>query len=105
MIDEAVIVEARAKLARAAPEARVILFGSSARREAGPDSDLDLLVIQPEVVDRHREMVRLSRELRSLNIRVDIVVVSRKYFDEWASVAGTLMHAASVEGRTLDVAA
>lgn len=105
MIDEAVIAEAGRRLADAAPGARIILFGSSARGEVGPDSDLDVLVIEPVVVDRHREIVRLSRVLRSLEVPVDVVVVSRAYFDEWAGVQGTLMHAASTEGRALDVAA
>lgn len=57
------------------------------------------------MLDRHRESVRLSRVLHSLDVPVDIVVVSREYFDEWAGVPGTLMHAALIEGRTLDVAA
>jgi len=40
MVDEAVILEAGRRLAAATPHARVILFGSHARGDAGPHSDL-----------------------------------------------------------------
>jgi len=33
------------------PPASVVVFGSFARREAGPDSDIDLLVVRPTAVD------------------------------------------------------
>lgn len=52
--------------AAAASPARVILFGSYARGDAGPDSDIDFLVIEQDVPDRHGEMVRLEREVRWL---------------------------------------
>jgi predicted nucleotidyltransferase len=32
-------------LGRIAPEAQVILYGSEARRDAGPNSDIDLLIL------------------------------------------------------------
>ena len=41
-----------------------MLFGSYARGDAREDSDLDLLVIEPRVDDRAKEMVRLRRVLR-----------------------------------------
>ena len=65
-------------LAEAASPARIVLFGSHARGDAGEDSDIDLLVIEPEVEDRTREMVRLRRLLRPLRIPVDILVYMRR---------------------------
>jgi HEPN domain-containing protein len=64
IIDEATIVEAGRKISVAAPDARVILFGSHARDEADPHSDLDLLVIEPKVENAAVESVRLHRTLR-----------------------------------------
>ena len=87
---------------RAAPGASVILFGSHARGEVRPDSDLDLLVIEEEVTARRQEMARLSDVLRPLGIPVDIVVVSRKTFEEWADTPGTLLYQAAKEGQVFD---
>jgi len=39
---------------------RIILFGSTARREAGPNSDTDLLVVMREGVHRRRIAQLLS---------------------------------------------
>jgi predicted nucleotidyltransferase len=53
MISEDKIRAAVAILVREAQPERVILFGSSARGEAKPDSDLDLLVVERE--GRHQQ--------------------------------------------------
>jgi uncharacterized protein len=52
---EDLVAEAARGLASAAPNAKVILFGRHARGEALPYSDLDLLVIEPEVKSRRAE--------------------------------------------------
>ena len=43
---------------------RVILFGSAARGEMGPDSDLDMLVIVPEGTHRRRTAQPYTETLR-----------------------------------------
>lgn len=100
-VDESVIAEAGRSLAAAAPDAQVILFGSHARREAGAHSDLDFLVVEPEVSDEAEEAVRLHRELRDLRVPADVIVVSREYADRWRGVRGGLVHAALSQGRVL----
>lgn len=92
---------ARRLAAAARSTARVILFGSYARGDAGPDSDIDFLVIERDVPDRHGEMVRLEREVRWLGVPVDVVVVSEAYAAEWGSVTNTLVRTALSEGREL----
>jgi predicted nucleotidyltransferase len=102
MVDETVIVEAGRRLAEAAGEsAQVILFGSHARGDAGARSDLDFLVVEPDVENEAEESVRLLRELRDLRIPVDVIVVSRRYAEEWRDVRGGIVHAALGEGRVL----
>ncbi len=79
MIDEATISEAGRRLARASsPGTRVILFGSHARGEAGKHSDLDFLVIEPEVEHPGVESVRLRGALGELVVSADIIVVGER---------------------------
>jgi uncharacterized protein len=101
-VDETLIAEAARRLAAAAaPDSQVILFGSHARGEAGPRSDVDFLVVEPDVVNEAEESVRLHRTLRDLRVPADVIVVSREYADRWREVRGGLIHAALSQGRVL----
>lgn len=98
---ENLIAEAGRRLSAAAPDARVILFGSHARGEAGPDSDLDLLVIEPQIESRREEFLRLREELRGLETAIDLVVMSAQHVEEWGHFEGTMLNEALTEGRVL----
>ena len=102
MIDNVTIEKAAGLLLSAAPGARVILFGSHARGDAGPDSDVDFLVVEPRVEARRHEMVRLRDVLRPLCIPVDVLVASQRTFETWSTTPGTLFHEAASEGRVFD---
>jgi uncharacterized protein len=104
VIPEAVIAEAGRRLLAAAPDARVILFGSAVRGDMNQDSDLDFVVVEREVDDRHAEQIRLRRELRPLGIPVDVLVYSEAQVQEWGQVYGTVLHTALTEGRVLAAA-
>jgi len=101
MFSEAVIAEAARRLSVAAPGAKVILFGSHARGDAGRGSDLDFLVVEPEVEDAVAESVRLRRTLRGLGVFADVVVISDQDAEEWRGVRGSLIHAALADGRAI----
>lgn len=84
----------RSALTCLAPElphgTRVIVFGSYANGEARTDSDIDLLVIEPEVKDRAAEMVRLSALLGRQLIPADVVVMSSEMFGRQREIRNTL---------------
>jgi predicted nucleotidyltransferase len=101
MTDETLIAEACRRLAEAAPNAKVILFGSRARGEGRPDSDLDLLVIEPGLKSRRAEFVRLREALGAIGVPVDLIVVSAEHVEEWGAVQGTMVNQALRDGRIL----
>lgn len=88
-------------LSDAARPARIVLFGSYARGDAREDSDLDLLVIEPQVEDRAREMVRLRRLLRPLRIPADILVYSSEEVACWGDQPGSVLYWALREGKVV----
>jgi len=50
-------------------------------------------------------MVRLRDVLRPLQIPVDVLVVSRKTYEEWADTPGTVLYEAAKQGKVFDAAA
>ena len=55
---------------------RIVLFGSAARDEAGPHSDLDVLVVMPEGTHTRRTSQFLHQQLRHIGRPVDIIVAT-----------------------------
>jgi len=55
---------------------KVVLFGSYAHGEADEGSDVDILVIEPEVSDKYAEMIRLRSAVGSIGAGVDVLVYS-----------------------------
>ncbi len=102
MASPALIQRAGEALAEAAgSSAKVILFGSHARGEAQPDSDVDFLVIEPEVEDRHKEWNRLRRALGDIRLPVDLIVLDEAVAARRAKVPGTMVYHAMRDGRVI----
>jgi uncharacterized protein len=96
------IARAGAALAAATPpRSRIILFGSQARGDADSASDLDFLVIEPELRGPAAESVRLRRVLRDIPAAIDVIVVSEELARSRARVPGTLVDRALREGRVI----
>ena len=84
MAPDDLIERAGNALAEAAGKgSKVILFGSYARGDQRQDSDLDFLVIEPEVEDHFGESVRLARLVGELGVPADVVVTSEAHVREW----------------------
>jgi len=84
---------------------RIYLFGSHARGESGPDSDLDFLVIVPDDAPPERRRSRLAYEaLRGTGIAADVLVWPRSYFESRRAVPASLSATVAKEGRLLHVA-
>lgn len=80
---------------------RIVLFGSRARGEARPDSDLDLLIIEESDLPRYRRSGRYRRALLGLFPSKDIVVWTPEEVAEWQSVPNAFITSILAEGKTL----
>jgi len=99
------IQETLSCLAQALPQgSRVAVFGSQASGDARPDSDIDVLVVEPDVVDRYREMARLSALLGRNLIPADVVVMSAQSFEAQKQVTNTLAWRVVREGHWHELA-
>ena len=81
--------------------ARIVLFGSAATGKMNRDSDVDLLVLENEPGDVRQEMIRLRAELRGLDVPFDVLVMSKKRFEETKNVIGGIAYPANKYGRVI----
>lgn len=78
---------------------RVVLFGSRARGESGPDSDIDLLVILDNDAPAAHLTLRSGWELRRGYERpVDVIPVREAVYRRRAKIVGTLAYEAEIDG-------
>jgi predicted nucleotidyltransferase len=80
---------------------QIILFGSYARGDASPDSDLDLLVIKDAVDSTRAEATRIYQALADLAVPIDVVVVRTAYVERYGDLVGTVVRPALREGKVL----
>ncbi len=82
---------------------KIILFGSAARGEMAPDSDVDLLVVMPEGTHRRHT----AQDLRVLlyktgpPVAVDVVVAVPEDIEEYGDDIGYIYHTVLREGKEL----
>lgn len=81
---------------------RIYLFGSSARGDAGPDSDYDLLIVVPESDEPgYRRMQHAQEALWGIRAAADVFVLTREEFERQQAVATSLVSTALAEGKVL----
>lgn len=84
---------------------RIYLFGSTARGEAGPDSDLDLLIVVPDDAPEERRRSQLAyAALRGTGVAADVLVCTHRYFEERLHLKASLPATVLREGRLLHAA-
>lgn len=105
-VDNTLLSAAAERLAAVAPPgSRVLLFGSRARGDAAGHSDIDFLLVEPQVADRVEEMYRLRRALdevlQSCRVPVDVIVFDQPHFDRARRLPHTVAYHAAREGQWL----
>lgn len=80
---------------------RIILFGSAARGEMGPDSDVDLLVIKSRVPHRRRLAQQIYLNLFGLAVPVGVIVVTPEDIEALRGKVGTIIGPVLAEGKEI----
>ena len=78
----------------------VYLFGSYARGQATPRSDVDLMVVMrkiPAGFKRLRETAELRRKI-TFDKPVDLILVDAESFERWKGEYGSVQHEVASEG-------
>ncbi|MGH9328449.1 MAG: nucleotidyltransferase domain-containing protein [Terriglobia bacterium] len=80
---------------------KIVLFGSRARGESRPDSDLDLLIIQESDLPRYKRSSCYLRALVGVFPAKDVLVWTPQEVAEWAGVPNAFITTVLREGKTL----
>ncbi len=89
------------RLARRFKPDQIILFGSHARGTAGPDSDVDLLVVMPLTGSKRDKEIEMRVALHDIRVPFDIIVVTPDEVARRRNIPGTIIRPALLEGRVL----
>lgn len=80
---------------------RIVVFGSQARGDATPDSDIDLLVVVSDGRDRRQLLRSIRVALADVMISKDVFVTTPGDAARYGDVIGTLVEPALREGVTI----
>jgi predicted nucleotidyltransferase len=89
------------RIVEAVDPLRIILFGSAARGEAAPDSDVDVLVVMPDGTQRRPTAQYLHTRFFGMPFGVDVVVTTRSHLERHAANIGLIYRTILEEGREL----
>ena len=103
-IDEQTIGEIVRRILVARPD-KIILFGSAATGQMTRDSDIDLLIVEPDVSDQRREYSRIREALRHMGFPFDLLFISTEWFEDSKDVIGGIAYPAHKHGRVIYEAA
>ena len=80
---------------------RIIMFGSAARGEMTPDSDVDVLVVVPEGADGLETTQLLYLRMLGLGMPVDILVTTPSRLEKHRHNIGLIYRTVLLEGRDI----
>lgn len=89
------------KIADAIDPQKIVLFGSWARDDRDPHSDIDLLIIHESDLPRPQRYAQVRRLFWGMGIPMDILVYTPEEFERYQSVPGSFTHTVAREGKVL----
>jgi predicted nucleotidyltransferase len=100
ILTDEILQEIVRRIVAAVQPEKIILFGSAAREEMGPDSDLDLLVIK-SCRNRRETARRIRRKLIGVGVPKDIIVATPEDIERYKDTIGLIYRPALREGKVL----
>ena len=99
--DPAILADVVVRVVRAAAPEKIVLFGSAARGEMGPHSDIDILVIKRGKFDYGRMLTTIYSELSEIDSGVDVVLATPETVERYRDSYCLVYHPAMREGRII----
>ncbi len=100
--DDSILAEVIRRLRELYQPERIYLFGSTARGEATPDSDYDLMVVVPdETPPPLRDSGRAYKAIWRLGVASDVLVWTHSAFDDRLHLKASLPATIVREGKLL----
>ena len=100
ILTEDILQEIVRRIVEAVQPQKIILFGSAAREEMGPNSDLDLLVIKA-CGHRRKTAGIVERSLIGIGIPTDVIVAKPQDIQRYKDTIGLIYRPALREGKTI----
>lgn len=101
VVDQKLLDELVRRVVQTVQPRRIVLFGSAARGEMGPHSDIDLLVVMPDGVHRRQIAQTIYRGLLGVGFATDVVVATESDVREFAGEPSLVLFPALQEGREI----
>lgn len=80
---------------------KIILFGSAARGQMGPNSDVDVLVVMPDGTHRRHTAQYLYQTIRGIKVPFDVLVATPSDLEKHRDNVGLIYRTVLREGKTV----
>ncbi|HEV8724173.1 MAG TPA: nucleotidyltransferase domain-containing protein [Candidatus Binatia bacterium] len=99
ILSEEILQKIVRRVVEVAKPEKIIVFGSAARGEMGPNSDVDLLVVKKGKYNRSRLAGNIYMNLHGVGQAVDVIVVTPEDVERYRDTHCLIIKPALQEGR------
>ncbi len=104
-VDETLLQEIVRRVLTVSRPDKIILFGSAATGQMTRDSDIDLLIVEPDPPRTREHAIDLRSAVGDIGYPVDVLVIRTERFEETKDLVGGIAFPANKYGRILYEAA
>ncbi|MGQ0812323.1 MAG: nucleotidyltransferase domain-containing protein [Nitrospiraceae bacterium] len=101
ILDEKTLQTIVQRIVQVANPEKIIMFGSAARGEMGPHSDVDLLVVKRGEFHRGHLVEEIYMKLIGVGQAVDVIVVTPDEMEKYKDRAALVIYPAVREGKVV----